>query len=251
MVGRSVLVLGDSLTFHGPRHAEPASEPRLWPNVLAETLGVRAELFAGAGWTARDAWWTVSGNPRVWALMPHICAVVFAVGGMDTLPSPLPSYLREGLRYLRPAGLRRRVRRGYLAAQPLLARVQASVTGGWPVALPARLTVRYLERCRVAVHALRPEVPIVALSPSVHRSAGYGYVHSGRERGAAAIRAWAAAVGVPVVELASLVGEHIAAGHGNPDGMHWGWDAHAAVGKAVATALAELGIGEAHKPWPL
>jgi diglucosylglycerate octanoyltransferase len=241
--GQPILVLGDSLAFHGPTRAEPASEPRLWPNVLADTLGVRAELFAGAGWTARDAWWTVSGNPRVWALMPHIDAAVFAVGGMDTLPSPLPSYLREGLRYLRPDGLRRRARRGYLAAQPLLARAQASAFGGWPVALPPRLTVRYLERCRAAIHAIRPRLPVVVLSPSVHRSAGYGFVHRGRERGAAAIRSWAAGVGVPVVDVPSLVGEHIAAGHGNPDGMHWGWDAHAAVGKAVAAALAELGVG--------
>lgn len=242
-VRQPVLVLGDSLTFHGPAYAEPASEPRLWPNVLADTLGVRAELFAGAGWTARDAWWAVSGNPRVWALMPHLGAVVFAVGGMDTLPSPLPTYLREGLRYLRPDWLRRRARQGYLAAQPLLARAQASAFGGWPVALPPRLTARYLERCRVAIHAIRPRLPIVALSPSVHRSAGYGYVHGGRERGAAAILFWAAGAGVPVVDLPSLVGEHIAAGHGNPDGMHWGWDAHAAVGKAVAAALAELGVG--------
>jgi hypothetical protein len=241
--GRPILVLGDSLAFHGPARAEPASEPRLWPNVMADTLGVRAELFAGAGWTARDAWWTVSGNPRVWALMPHIEAAVFAVGGMDTLPSPVPSYLREGLRYLRPDGLRRRARRGYLAAQPLLARAQALAFGGWPVSLPARLTVRYLEYCRAAVRAVRPEVPIVALSPSVHRAAGYGYVHRGRERGAAAVRAWAAAVGVPVVDVASLVEDHIAAGHGNPDGMHWGWDAHEVVGKAVAAALAELGVG--------
>jgi diglucosylglycerate octanoyltransferase len=235
----TVLVLGDSLAFHGPARAEPASEPRLWPNVLAGTLGVRAELFAGAGWTARDAWWAVSGNPRVWALMPHVDAVVFAVGGMDTLPSPLPTYLREGLRYLRPDWLRRRARRGYLAAQPMLARAFC----GWPVALPPRLTVRYLERCRAAIHAIRPQLPIVALSPSVHHAAGYGYVHGGRARGAAAIRSWAASVGAPVVDLPSLVGAHIAAGQGNPDGMHWGWDAHAVVGKAVAAALAELGVG--------
>jgi diglucosylglycerate octanoyltransferase len=242
-----LLVLGDSLAFHGPVRAEPANESRLWPNVLAEVLGGRAELFAGFGWTARDAWWALSRDPRVWAVMPHIDAAVLGVGGMDTLPSPLPSYLREGLRYVRPDGLRRRARRGYLAAQPRLARMQARVFGGWPVALPPRVTARYLERCRAALHALRPDLPIVALAPSVHRSAAYGHVHSGRERGAAAVRRWAATAGAPVVDVPSLVGEHIAAGQGNPDGLHWGWPAHAAVGKAVAAALAELGIGAAER----
>lgn len=239
--GPLVLVLGDSLAFHGPTRAEPASEPRLWPNVLADALGGRAELFARAGWTARDAWWALCGDPRIWALMPDLDAVVFGIGGMDTLPSPLPSYLREGLRYLRPDGLRRRVRHRYLAAQPVLARLQSVAFGGWPVALPARLTVRYLERCRAAVHGVRPGLPIVALSPSVHRSAGYGNVHSGRRRADAALRRWAAAAGVPVVDVPALVGDHIAAGHGNPDGLHWGWAAHETVGKAVAARLAEFG----------
>lgn len=237
-----VLVLADSLAFHGPSRAEPANEPRLWPNVLAGALGGRAELFAGTGWTAREAWWALSGDPRIWALMPDLDAVVLGVGGMDTLPSPLPSYLRSGLRYLRPDGLRRRVRAGYLATQPVLARLQAAAFGGWPVALPARVTVRYLERCRAAVHALRPDVPIVALSPSVHRSPRYGHVHSGRPRAEAALRRWAEPAGVGVVDVPALVGEHIAAGHGNPDGLHWGWVAHEAVGKAVAATLVELGL---------
>jgi hypothetical protein len=232
-----VLVFADSLAFHGPARAEPADEPRLWPNVLASSLGGRAELFARAGWTARDAWWELTGNPRVWALMPSLDAVVFGVGGMDTLPSPVPSYLREGLRYLRPDALRRLVRRGYLTAQPRLARAQASVLGGWPVALPPRLTVRYLERCRAAVHALRPDVPMVVLTPSVHRSAAHGYVHSGRQRAAAAISAWAASAGVSIVDVPALVGGHLLSGEGNPDGLHWGWAAHEAVGKAVSVAL--------------
>lgn len=238
--GPLVLVLGDSLAFHGPARAEPANEPRLWPNVLAQVVGGRTELFAGFGWTARDAWWALTGDPRVWALMPEVDAVVLGVGGMDTLPSPLPSYLREGLRYLRPDGLRRTARRAYQAAQPRLARLQAKALGGWPVALPPRVTVRYLERCRAAVHGLRPNLPIVALAPSVHRSPAYGYVHSGHLRGTAAMRSWAAAVGIPLVDVPSLVSEHLAAGQGNPDGLHWGWSAHAAVGKAVAAALAIL-----------
>ncbi|MFB9909274.1 diglucosylglycerate octanoyltransferase [Allokutzneria oryzae] len=228
-----VLVLADSLAFHGPREAMPADEPRLWPHVAARLAGGEAEIVAGFGWTARDAWWAVTRDPRVWALMPRIDALVLGVGSMDTLPSPLPTYLREGLRYLRPERLRRHAREAYLAAQPHLARL----LGGRPVALPPRLSVAYLDRCLRGVRSLRPGLPVIATLPSVHRSAAYGRVHTGREPAAAAISAWAAAVDVPLLDLGGLVRRHVLDGHGNPDGMHWGWSAHQLVGEALAELL--------------
>src|SRR5262245_55003306 len=138
----TLLVFGDSLSFHGPDGPYPADDPRLWPNVAATALGGTAELVAGSGWTARDAYWALAGDPRVWSLLPKADVLVLAVGSMDTLPSPLPTYLRQGLRYLRPDSLRRWARRTYLAAQPSLSRV----TRGRPAALPSSLTVRYLDR---------------------------------------------------------------------------------------------------------
>ena len=238
--GLRVLVLADSLAFHGPERAEPANDPRLWPNVAAAALGGKAELFAGFGWTARDAWWALTGDPRVWAVMPSIDAAVLGVGSMDTLPSPLPTYLRVGLRYLRPDPLRRRARSTYLAAQPGLARVLARVAGGRPMVLPPQVTVRYLERCRRAVHGIRPGLPIVGVLPAPHRAAGYGYVHSGRPRTASAIASWAATARVPLVDLDRLLTPYLLVGDVNPDGMHWGWTAHDAVGHAVAAAVTAM-----------
>lgn len=86
-----LLVLADSLAFHGPQRAEPADDPRLWPNIVAAALGGRAELVAGIGRTARHAWRALSVDPRVWVLMPRVDALVLGLGGMDTLPSPLPT----------------------------------------------------------------------------------------------------------------------------------------------------------------
>jgi hypothetical protein len=235
--GPLLLVLGDSLAFHGPKRAEPADDPRLWPNVAAAALGGRAELVAGFGWSARDAWWALTRDPRVWALLSRIDALILGVGSMDSLPSPLPTPLREGLRYLRPDGLRRRVRDAYLAAQPVLARAQRFTPGGRPLVLPPAATARYLESCRAAVHQVRPEVAVIGVLPSLHRAAGYGGVHSGRAATAAAIRRWAASSGVELVDLAAVAGEHVRSGAGNPDGMHWGWEAHAAVGAAAAVAV--------------
>lgn len=232
-----LLVLADSLAFHGPQRAEPASDPRLWPNVAAAAMGGAAELFAGFGWTARDAWWALTGDPRLWAELPAADALVLGVGSMDTLPSPLPTYLRVGLRYLRPHPVRRRVRAAYQRLQPAMAKVLGVLAGGRPTVLPPHLTVDYLERCRRAVHGIRPGLPVIAVLPAPHRAASYGFVHSGRTRTAAAIGAWAAAVGVPVVDLTALVTPYLDAADGNPDGMHWGWAAHDAVGRAVAAAV--------------
>ncbi|WP_083683960.1 diglucosylglycerate octanoyltransferase [Actinoalloteichus fjordicus] len=229
----TLLVLGDSLTFHGPRGPHPADEPGLWPNVASARLGTRAELVAGLGWTARDAWWALTRDPRCWAALPHARAVVLAVGSMDTLPSPLPTVLREGMRYLRPDGLRRRVRAGYRRLQPGLARM----LGGRPVALPPRLTVRYLEDCRAAVTALRPDVTVIGMLPSVHRAAEYAGVHTGHAPAVAAVRTWGSRTDTPLLDLPALVTAHLAAGLGNPDGMHWGWQAHQDVGVAVAELL--------------
>ncbi|WP_219414725.1 diglucosylglycerate octanoyltransferase [Pseudonocardia nigra] len=236
--GPVLLVLADSLAFHGPERPEPADEPRLWPNVAASELGGRAELVAGIGWTARHAWRALTSDPRVWALLPSVDALVLAVGGMDTLPSPLPTALRELIPALRPGPLRRAVRTGYLRAQPGLAKALArALPGGGPVALPPHLTVQYLEKCRQAVLAIRPGLPVVAMLPPPHRAAVYGGVHAGRPAADRAVRQWAQARRVGLLDLPALVGDHVLGGHGNPDGMHWGWPAHAAVGAACASLL--------------
>lgn len=228
-------MLGDSLAFHGPERGEPADEPRLWPHVAARALDGRADLHAGLGWTARHAWRAVTGDPRVWASLGAADALVLGVGGMDTLPAPVPLPLRELIPALRPALLRRTARGAARAVTGPAARV----LGSWgPVALPPGETVRHLERIRGAVDAVRPGLPVAAILPAVHRSADYGGVHPGRAAHLAAMSDWARAHGVAAVDPEPLVGEHIRAGRGNPDGIHWGWDAHRAVGDAVAAALA-------------
>lgn len=231
-----LLVFSDSLSFHGPDGPRAADDDRLWPNVAATMLGGTTDLVAGVGWTARDAWWSMIGDPRVWADLRKADAVVLAVGSMDTLPSPLPTYLRTGLRYLRPDGLRRAVRKAYQAAQPRL----AIALRGRPTVLPARLTVHYLDTAVGALRILRDDLPIVGVLPPVHRAASYGFVHTGRDRAAAAIAAWGRRADVPLVDLAAVVGDHVLSGRGNPDGMHWGWEGHELVGAAMAKTLGPL-----------
>ncbi|MFD3429286.1 diglucosylglycerate octanoyltransferase [Nocardia fluminea] len=229
-----LLVIADSLAYYGPKGGLPADDPRIWPNMVAAELDWDVELIARIGWTCRDAYWALIGDPRVWAAVPRAGAVVFAVGGMDTLPSPLPTALREMIRYIRPPRLRRGVRASYNWLQPKLSKL------GRPVALPPRVSVDYLEQSRTALNHLRPELPVVAVLPSVHKCDAYGRVHRGRARAVKALQAWSGRTSVPLVDLGEAVRDDIESGSANPDGIHWGWAGHAAVATAMTKALQEV-----------
>lgn len=229
-----LLVIADSLSYFGPKGGLPADHPRIWPNLVAAELDWDVELVARIGWTCRDAYWALIGDPRVWATVPRAGAVVFATGGMDSLPSPLPTALRELIRYTRPAFVRRQVRSAYNWLQPKLSHL------GFPVALPPSVSVDYLEQSRNALAQLRPELPFVGVLPSVHNCDAYGRVHKGREPQVRATEAWAAKHDVPLVNLADAVRDNIFSGEANPDGIHWGWEAHTAVAGAMVKVLSEV-----------
>ncbi|MFD3510378.1 diglucosylglycerate octanoyltransferase [Nocardia sp. NPDC058666] len=229
-----LLVIADSLAYYGPKGGLPADDPRIWPNMVAAELDWDVELIARIGWTSRDAYWALIGDPRVWASVPRAGAVVFAVGGMDTLPSPLPTALREMIRYIRPPRLRRGVRSSYNWLQPKLSKI------GRRVALPPKVSVDYLEQSRNALNHLRPELPVVAVLPSVHACDAYGRVHRGRARAVKALQAWSGRTSVPLVDLGEAVRDDIESGSANPDGIHWGWAGHAAVATAMTKALQEV-----------
>jgi hypothetical protein len=229
-----LLVIADSLSYYGPAGGLPADDSRIWPNLVAAELDWDVELVARIGWTCRDAYWALIGDPRVWAVVPRAGAVVFATGGMDSLPSPLPTALRELIRYLRPPVVRRQVRAGYQWLQPRLSQL------GRPVALPPRVSIEYLEQSRRALRQLRPDLPIVGVLPSVHDCEAYGRVHSGREPAVRALRAWSAKTSVPLVDLAEAVRDNIFSGAANPDGIHWGWAAHQNVARAMVKVLSEV-----------
>jgi diglucosylglycerate octanoyltransferase len=232
---RTLLVFADSLSYYGPQGGLPADHPQIWPNIVAAQLGWDCELIGRIGWTCRDVWWAATGDPRVWAALPRAGAVIFATSGMDSLPSPLPTALRESIRYLRPDWLRRRVRDGYGWLQPRLSPVSRS-------ALPPQLTVEYLEKTRGAIDFNRPGIPVVACLPSVHIAPSYGMAHHGRTPTAAAVTDWSARLRIPLVDLKQAVAEQVLGGRGNPDGIHWNFEAHRAVAELMLKALAEAGV---------
>ena len=171
-MSQHVLVIGDSLAYHGPDRPHVLTEPRLWPNVAAAEFGAgtQIDLVARLGWTARDAWWAVTKDPYLWgAVLPRADALVISVGGMDQLPAAVPTYLRDGIPYVRPAALRRRVRDGYRIMSPPI----ISLTRGWLRQLPQNATDHYLGRITQVVRHFNPDIPVVLVAPGVHRSHAY------------------------------------------------------------------------------
>ncbi len=232
---RALLVFCDSLTYYGPAGGLPSDDPRIWPNLVAGQLGWDVELIGRIGWTSRDVWWAATQDPRSWAALPRAGAVIFATSGMDSLPSPLPTALRELIRYVRPPRLRRWARDGYGWVQPRLSPIARP-------ALPPHLTAEYLEMTRAAIDFNRPGIPVVAALPSVHIAPTYGMSHRGRPGTVAAITRWAAEHDVPLVDLKAAVGEEVMSGRGNPDGIHWNFEAHQAVADLMIKGLAEAGV---------
>lgn len=232
---KTLLVFCDSLSYYGPQGGLPADDPRIWPNIVAEQLDWDCELIGRIGWTCRDVWWAATQDPRAWAALPRAGAVIFATSGMDSLPSPLPTALRELIRYARPAPLRRWLRDGYGWVQPRLSPVARS-------ALPPHLSVEYLEMTRGAIDFNRPGIPIVACLPSVHIASTYGHAHHGRPGTVNAITDWASGQGIPLVDLKAAVADHVLGGRGNPDGIHWNFEAHEAVAELMLKALSQAGV---------
>jgi lysophospholipase L1-like esterase len=95
---------------------------------------------------------------------------------------------------------------------------------------------------RGAIDFNRPGIPIVAALPSVHIAETYGKAHRGREGTAGAISEWAEQHDIPLIDLKAAVGEYVMSGQGNPDGIHWNFEAHEAVAELALKALAEAGV---------
>ena len=71
-------------------------------------------------------------------------------------------------------------------------------------------------------------------------------MRTGRPAAERALRAWSADTGVPLVDLAAAVRSNIFSEDANPDGIHWGWDAHVAVAEAMLAELEPVRVKGGH-----
>ncbi len=244
-----LVVLGDSYAYTDDRGPRLPGAPQLYPNVAAAELSARlgepvqASVVARPGCGVRELWRTLTKDRHVqFEVLPTADAVVVAVGSFDHAPAGVPPWLSAVVPYVRPAPLRRRLRRTLYVAHPF----GVIWTRGRFPATPRSEFGRLYHGILLQVRALSSGAAGVVLGPSGHASHRYGRLNPYRARGEKLQRGIAARHGFPLVASWPLVEPHLE--RLNRDGIHWPADVHAAVGAALAGALVEQLTGRAKRP---
>ncbi len=242
-----LVVLADSLAFHGPEGPVPLSDPRLYPNQAGAALEAATgtawdvQVWARAGYGLRETWVGLQKDVHLQQqLVLGADAVVLGTGSMDQASVAVPRWVVLSLAYLRPPRLRRRVRNTIDRWHPAVTRL---TRGRWRYTPPSVVAHGFAK----SVDALRlfaPRAALVCVLPTVHRAVYYGGVDRWHEVTHRTVRELAQAKDVPAVDLRPLSAAHL--DRYNPDGTHWGWELHAEVGAALAGAmLPQLRYGDA------
>ena len=244
-----LVVLGDSFSFTDGDGPQLPDTPHLWPNVtaarVADGLGlpVQVQVLARPGRTVREALDLVRKDRHVqFEVLARADAVAVALGSYDHAPMGVPAPVSALVPFLRPPGLRRRVRRGLYRAYPVAVRA----TGGRFTRTPPSTFARAHDALLTHVRGVAHGAAGVALGPSSHRSPYYGGQHVRFAERAAAQLEQAAGQGFAPVPVWEHVVPHLEGL--NADGIHWPADAHRAVGGAVAEALLPQLRGDADRP---
>lgn len=239
---RRLVVLGDSLSFHGPAGPLPLADPRLLPGALCGRLEAgtsepwEMQFVGRAGWSTRELALAVQKDPHLQQQVLHRAdAVVLALGGADYLPVGIPRPLWLSLAYLRPTGARRWLRHRLHLLHPAL----VALTGERLRYTPRSVHRRSLRLCLQAVRLLAPDGAVCLLAPPLHRGSYYRASLRHHADALADTLEAAGEFGVPVVDMPELMRPHM--DRMNPDGIHWAYEVHeAAADAAAALLLAQL-----------
>lgn len=234
-----VAVIGDSTAFSDHLGPQLPTHPTLWPNVMTRELeratgrAVVTTVWARPGVDTLDAWRAVTKDRLVmFDVVGPADVVIVAVGSFDHAPAGLPPVIDAILPYLRPDGLRRRVRRVVRAAHPRIVRLR----GARGLRTPAPEFARRYRLLLTQVRGLTLDrATLVALGPTSHRARHHGGRHPRREESEQRQLALARDQGYETVPVWEHVEPHVTAL--NPDGIHWPAAVHASVGAATAAAV--------------
>ncbi len=238
-VALRLVVIGDSTAFTDHRGPQLPATAHLYPNVLArrleDALGrpVEVTVLAQAGATVREAARLATKDRHAqFDVIAPADAVVVGVGSFDHAPAGVPASWQAVVPYLRPASLRRWLRRQLHRAYPALVRLRGGRGRRTPRSEFRRL---YRQLLRQVQGLTQGRAAGAALGPTSHRAAYYGHRHPGHADAQREQLALARAHGFAAVACWPHVEPYADAL--NPDGIHWPADAHRAVGNALADAL--------------
>lgn len=241
-----LVVLADSTSFTDASGPQMPGHPGVYPTMLqkqlAEKLGRDVDLtvVARAGTTVRDLWKTVTKDRHVqFDVLMGADAVVLGIGGFDHAPSGVPAVADAIVPFVRPAALRRRLRKALHGAYPIGVRL---TQGRFERTAPSVFDRLYDRSCMV-IRGLANGAAGVALGPTSHRSPYYGHIHPGHAAAEQRQLAIAERHGFATVPVWRLVEPH--ADQLNPDGIHWPEPAHRAVADAAFGALLPQLTGDA------
>ena len=235
---RRLVVLADSLAFHGPQGPLLPRWPDFYPALLRDRLEAATShpwtvtVVTRAGWGMRDVWLTLQKDLHVVQdVLMGADAVVLGVGSFDWVPVGVPTPLRALLPFVRPPVLRRRLRVWLDNAHPWLIRL----TRGALIRTPASVFAHSWRKSIEAFRLFAPDAALCAVLPSVHRADYYAHLHPHHARGMTMTRELGQTHDVALVDLAAITTRHLP--DLNPDGIHWGWAQHVEVADAMAQLL--------------
>ncbi|MBX7161658.1 MAG: hypothetical protein K1X95_15325 [Acidimicrobiia bacterium] len=230
-----ILVLGDSLCFHGPDARLRTDDSRMFPNVMARRLeeltGNPAEalVVARSGWNTRDLWELVTKDVALQEReLPRADVVVLHGVGADALPVGVPTWAKDLIPRVPDAGMRKRLRRLYADHHGRLVRL----TGGRMRMVPRSVTLDLWPRLVDMVRFYSDGAVVVACGCPPTSGLLHGRIDPHSAAGTADIRRMAADKHAPFVDPQDLCDVSAY----NPDGIHWDYESHVRVGNALAAA---------------
>jgi hypothetical protein len=234
-----MLVIGDSTSFTDASGPQLPDHPGLYPNMLARNLEVargrpvQVTVVARPGLTVRDAARAILKDRHLqFDLVAPADILVVGVGSFDHAPAGVPPSLEAIVPFLRPAGLRRGVRRSLRWLYPRLVRLTGGRRTRTPGAEFDRLYALLLDQLRWLNGG---QAAGLVIGPTSHRSGYYAHRHPRHRADERRQLGLAGAHGFAGVSSWDQILPYV--GELNPDGIHWPTAAHQQIARTAATAL--------------
>lgn len=169
-----LVVLSDSMSFHGPEGPVPLSDPRTYPNLLSgqlQSLTGRpwaTDIWGRAGWGLRELWLALQKDVHLQQqLLMGADAVVLGIGSADQLSVAVPRWVMMALPYLRPTGVRREIRRRIDHLHPAATRLTRGRMRFTPDSVIDHCYGKSVDAIRLFAGA---QTPLVGILPPLHRT---------------------------------------------------------------------------------